>query len=207
LTTPGKAPLQILHPFAGSIQQYSDSLADPDRYRPRDCPQCRAKQPLISHGFYRRTLVDPTFDGFIRVRRYLCQLCKRTVSLLPEFALPWLRFSLTVLSVFLTARLLLGLSLAAAIARTALPMPYQRCQFWIRRFLRQAPALGLSLTPLTPPVTATDPLRALRMLQSTGWIAAHRFLFSKLRAHLLGWPPSLAPQGLAAALLPRQRPA
>ena len=29
----------------------------------------------------------------IRVRRYLCQACQRTVSLLPEFALPYLRFS------------------------------------------------------------------------------------------------------------------
>jgi hypothetical protein len=29
----------------------------------------------------------------IRVRRYLCRLCQRTVSVLPEFALPWLRFS------------------------------------------------------------------------------------------------------------------
>jgi hypothetical protein len=30
------------------------------------------------------------------------------------------------------------------------------------------------------------------MLESIGWIAAHRFLFSELRAHLLGWPPFLA---------------
>src|ERR1035437_557296 len=41
------------------------------------------------------------------------------------------------------------------------------------------------------------------MLDSIGWIAAHRFLFSQLRAHLLGWPACLAPAGrritLAAA--------
>ena len=44
--------------------------------------------------------------------------------------------------------------------------------------------------------------RALGMLQSIGWIAAHRFLFSQLRAHLLGWPDSLAPQGRRAGLAP-----
>ena len=27
------------------------------------------------------------------------------------------------------------------------------------------------------------------MLESTGWIAAHRFLFAGVRCHLLGWPP------------------
>src|SRR5881628_2595819 len=98
--------MQILHPFAGSIQQYLEEISDPDRYRPDRCPQCETKQSLVGHGFYTRTLVDCAFDGVIRVRRYLCRLCKRTVSLLPQFALPWLRFSLAVISLFLMARLL-----------------------------------------------------------------------------------------------------
>ena len=37
--------------------------------------------------------------------------------------------------------------------------------------------------------------KALHMLQATGWIEAHRFLFSDLRVHLLGWPAFLAPDG------------
>ena len=48
--------MQILHPFAGSIQQYLETISDPDRYRPEHCPQCQAKEPLVGHGFYRRTL-------------------------------------------------------------------------------------------------------------------------------------------------------
>src|SRR6185295_7312441 len=112
---PERLPMQILHPFAGSIQLYLKAISDPDLYRPDHCPQCEAKQPLTGHGFYSRTLVDPAFDGMIRVRRYLCRLCQRTVSLLPDFALPWLRFSLTVISLFLVARLLQGRTLAAAV--------------------------------------------------------------------------------------------
>ena len=194
--------MQILHPFAGSIQQYSEAISDLDRYRPDHCPQCEVKQPLTGHGFYRRTLVDPGFDGVIRVRRYLCRLCKRTVSLLPYFALPWLRFSLTVISLFLVARLLRGLTLAAAaLAASQTAMPYQRGQFWIRRFRKQAPTLGLALAALAAPATAPDPVtRTLGMLEATGWIAAHRFLFSELRAHLLGWPPFLAPRGRRTTL-------
>jgi hypothetical protein len=79
--------MQILHRFAGSIQRYSEELSDPDRYRPDHCPQCEAHRPLRAHGFYTRTLVDIAFDGVIRVRRYLCCCCKRTLSLPPEFAL------------------------------------------------------------------------------------------------------------------------
>src|SRR5208282_4490247 len=98
------------------------------------CPQCQAKHPLTAHGFYTRTLIDTTFDGVIRVRRYLCQACRRTVSLLPEFTLPYLRSSLTVIALFVVACLLHGQTLQSAAAAAPPPMPYQRGQFWLRRF-------------------------------------------------------------------------
>jgi Domain of unknown function (DUF6431) len=198
--------MQILQLFVGSIQRYLDQIADPDRYRPDHCPQCNAQRPLTGHGFYRRTLVDITFNGVLRVRRYLCCSCKRTVSLLPEFVLPWLRFSISVIALFLTARLLNGLTLlAAAEAAAQTAMPYQRGQFWIRRFQNQAPALSVALGPLAVPGHARDPApdfvsRALRMLESIGWIAAHHFLFAQLRVHLLGWPADLIATGRRTTL-------
>ena len=196
--------MQILHRFSGSIQRYSEELSDPDRYRPDHCPQCAAHHPLRAHGFYSRTLVDIAFDGTIRVRRYLCRCCKRTVSLLPEFALPYLRFGTVVIALFLVARLFLGLTLKAAAESAKLAgAPYQRGQFWIRRFRRQAEGLCGALAALIAPPGAPDfTSRALQMLESIGWIAAHRFLFADLRVHLLGWPAFLAPDGRIAALPP-----
>jgi len=201
--------VQILHPFMGSVQQYLDELADPDRYRPDHCPQCEAARPLAAHGFYSRTVVDTEFDGSIPVRRYLCRCCKRTVSLLPEFALPYLRFSITTIALFLIVRLLGGSTLSAAAVAAMLPgMPYQRGQFWVRRFLSQAERLCAALAALiTPPSAPHFASRALLMLQSTGWIAAHRFLFADLRFHLLGWPAFLAPDGRLTALRPTAPPA
>ena len=198
----------MLHPYAGSIQQYAEEIADPSRYRPDHCPQCQAAHALIAHGFYRRTLVDAGFDGSIRVRRYLCRPCRRTVSLLPQFALPYLRFSVAVIGLFLTARLQVGRALAAAAALAGLPsMPYQRGQFWVRRFRRQAKALCAALVARTTPVTASSfVLSAVHMLQSIGWIAAHHFLFADLRVHLLGWPEFLTPDGRAVTLRPAPPP-
>ena len=197
--------MQILHPFAGSIQQYIQQLSDPDRYRPGHCPQCQVKRPLSAHGFYTRTLIDTDFDGPIPVRRYLCQSCQRTVSLLPEFVLPYLRSSILLIGLFLLARLLHAQTLAAAAKAS---MPYQRGQFWIRRFRRQAETLCIALAALARPAPAPDFVsRALLMLESTGWIAAHRFLFATLRCHLLGWPHSLVPDGRRAALSPAGAPA
>jgi len=200
--------MQILHPFTGSVQEYETEISDADRYRPDHCPQCEARHPLIAHGFYSRTLVDLTFDGLLRVRRYLCRFCKRTLSLLPEFALPYLRFSVSIISLFLIARLLQGATLAAAAVGAAQPaMPYQRGQFWARRFQRQAAALCAALAALTaPPAAPNFVRRALDMLQLIGWIAAHRFLFADLRFHLLGWPAFLIPDGRCAALRPAPSP-
>jgi hypothetical protein len=96
--------------------------------------------------------VDAGFDGSIRVRRYLCSLCRRTVSLLPQFALPYLRFSVTAIALFLMARLRVGHTLVAAAALAGLPnMPYQRGQFWIRRFHKQAESICAALATLTAP--------------------------------------------------------
>lgn len=201
--------MQILHPFAGPIQQYAEQIADPDRYRPDHCPQCQTQHSLIAHGFYSRTVVDTGFDESIRVRRYLCRCCKRTVSLLPQFALPYLRFGITVIALFLIARLLRGHTLAAAAVLAGLPnMPYQRGQFWIRRFQRQAENICAALATLTAPMAALNFVsRALQMLEAVGWIAGHRFLFADLRFHLLGWPAFLAPDGRIAALRPPAPPA
>jgi transposase-like protein len=189
--------MQILHPFRGSIQQYGEEISDANRYRPAGCPQCQARCPLIAHGFYCRTLVDVALDDTIRVRRYLCRLCKRTVSLLPEFALPYLRFSISLIRLFLVTCLLEGSCLREAAGAAGQPhMPYQRGQFWIRRFQKQAAALCTALASLTAVTPAADFLtRALRMLEAIGWIAAHRFLFTELRMHLLGWPRFLIPHG------------
>lgn len=189
--------MQMLHACRGSIQQYLREISDPHRCRPNSCPLCQAQRPLTAHGFYSRTLVDVAFDGVIRVRRYLCRLCKRTVSLLPEFALPYLRFSVSVISLFLVARLLAGRTLREAAGVAAQPnMPYQRGQFWVRRFQKQAVALCAALANMTAVIPSADFLtRALHMLEAVGWVAAHRFLFAQLRMHLLGWPRFLIPHG------------
>ena len=192
--------MQMLHPLIASIQRYVQHIqrrSAASRHRPQRCPICDARCPLRAHGFYRRTLLDVNFDGVIPVRRYLCLLCGRTVSLLPQVALPYLRFGIAIIALFVVARLLEGRTLREAARAASQPkMPYQRGQSWVRRFRAQAAALCLALVSLTALPQAPDfPTRALRMLQASGWIRAHCYLFGRLRMHLLGWPPFLAPRG------------
>jgi hypothetical protein len=67
----------------------------------------------------------------------------------------------------------------------------------VRRFSKQAEPLSSALAALTAVIAAPSFVsKALGMLEKIGWMAAHRFLFSDLRMHLLGWGQSLAPHGL-----------
>jgi hypothetical protein len=192
----------MLYPFSISIEKYVMSIADGDqaaRCRPEKCPQC-LKGQMDSHGFYRRTVSDVEWNGEIRVRRYLCQACRRTVSLLPDFVLPYWRFTILLMRLFLMARLVSRQTWAAAADSGHQPeMPYQRGQQWVRRFVRRAESIAAALAALVFPVEAVDfTARAIGMLEQAGWIAAHRFLFSQLRMHLMGWPEFLAPAGKPA---------
>jgi transposase-like protein len=198
--------MQRLHPCRGSIPEYLQVVLNPKRHRLEldHCSLCEAPGPLRRHGFYFRTVVDLRYEGTIPVQRYLCLRCRRTISLLPEFALPYLRFGIVVIGLFLVARLLHRRTLAkAALAASQPKMPYQRAQFWVRRFRRQAEALCAALSSLTAVTPASDfRRRALQMLEAIGWRPAHRFLLGQLRMHLLGWPPFLAPHGLRINISP-----
>ena len=197
--------MQMLYAFSGSIQQYIErvgSSEEASRCRPATCPQCESKRPLVCHGFYSRTVVDLEMEYVIRVRRYLCWACRRTVSLLPEFVLPYLRFAIVVIAAFLKARLWNGQTLKGAAETAHQPrMPYQRGQQWVARFRRQAESLSAALAAMVRPIVAADfAHKAIQMLEETGWVQAHRFLFAQLRQHLLGWPDCLAPAGIAVTM-------
>lgn len=191
--------MQNLHPFSGSIQQYAERDLGSDPYRPESCPLCQAKQKLTPHGFYNRTIVDLDFESVLRIRRFLCRLCRRTISLLPDGVLPYVRYSVKVIGRFMKARLKDGQTLKeSAVAAGQVGMPYQRGQQWLRRFQRQAESISAALAGLVSPMAGADfTTKAVDMLERAGWIRAHRFLFEQLRVHLLGWPECLAPAGIA----------
>jgi len=56
---------------------------------PRKCPfkDCGVNLEMKKNGYYKRSLYTISFTGRIRVRRYKCPKCKRTLSMLPSFCL------------------------------------------------------------------------------------------------------------------------
>jgi len=56
---------------------------------PGKCPfkDCRIPLEMKKHGYYERYFLTTTFTGSIRIRRYRCPKCGRTLSMLPSFCL------------------------------------------------------------------------------------------------------------------------
>jgi hypothetical protein len=73
---------------------------------PEKCPHkdCHAPVKMKKHGFYSRYISVSGFIGKIRIRRYICPICGRTVSMLPSFCVPWmLHGTLTIIIALLIA--------------------------------------------------------------------------------------------------------
>jgi hypothetical protein len=62
---------------------------------PKKCPygDCGINIEMKKNGFYRRFLITITFSGKIRIRRYKCLKCGRTLSMLPSFCLSGYSYS------------------------------------------------------------------------------------------------------------------
>lgn len=58
-----------------------------------ECPCCGAGIKLYRHGFYYRNYINGKKEYRIKICRYYCRSCKKTLSLLPWFLLPYFQHS------------------------------------------------------------------------------------------------------------------
>lgn len=79
----------VVADFELDVQSYCRQFAEIAFPRPDNCPNCGQLGKLIGHGSYPRHPCDHERPLLIRVKRFLCHACHRTVSLLPSFCLPY----------------------------------------------------------------------------------------------------------------------
>ena len=61
---------------------------------PGRCPNKSCNLPVVlkKHGFYERHLILKEFLGLIKIRRYKCPVCGKTLSMLPSFCVPGFQY-------------------------------------------------------------------------------------------------------------------
>ena len=94
----------IVAEFQCSIQAYIAGFATLVFLRPTSCPACGALHSFIGHGFYVRFALDADHVFELRIKRWYCKSCQRTLSLLPSFLLRFRHYLLAVIQAVVIAR-------------------------------------------------------------------------------------------------------
>jgi len=83
--------MQQIIAFSGGPEEYVRDGAHRKMARPDGCAICGKSGGMRAHGYYSRsvTIPGPIMRLLIQIRRFLCCFCRRTTSMLPDFAQPY----------------------------------------------------------------------------------------------------------------------
>jgi hypothetical protein len=177
----------IVTDFGADVQSYLvhfDELVFP---RPAVCPHCRVSDTLIGHGFYARQPTDGQHDYQIQIKRWCCNSCHRTTSLLPSFLLRFRHYLLSIIQSVVVARFEEHASwshVSASAAAAGLPAACT-CVRWCVSFAQQAPRWWAAVQQTLAQQDASSPV-----LDPLGTAAGPRDAPTALlhaSVHLLAW--------------------
>jgi hypothetical protein len=176
----------ILRPFSVDVEDLVDlsRLPSVDDLRPCACPLCGepSQRPgerlgIVGHGTYLRQVLEASKAIVIRVRRYLCRACRRTISVLPEALLPRRWYAAGAILLALVLSLLLGKTAEEIRRRFAAPgetRGWKTLDRWQRQLFAPlwrwvAAQLGFAAgVPAADRIQRSDRLRRLLFLHGAG---------------------------------------
>jgi hypothetical protein len=89
--------MSILADFGCNEQEYIDQEKHKGSACPEGWPWCGGQDCLIGHGTYQRKAKDEQRVYWIRVKRWFCKNCHRTLSILPNFLFPYRQYLVRVI--------------------------------------------------------------------------------------------------------------
>jgi len=91
--------MQVLFSSGQNPEEYKEGGSGTYPGAPGRCPfkNCKTQKKLKKHGYYQRYIKTPMYSGKIRIRRYKCTVCGRTISMLPSFCIPGFQYGAEVI--------------------------------------------------------------------------------------------------------------
>jgi hypothetical protein len=194
----------IVTDFGCFVHEYVERFGQLVFPRPARCPHCHVLEALIGHGFYWRKALSPTQVYVLRIKRWYCKACQRTVSLLPSFLLRFRHYLLEVVQWVVVTRFEDGASWVRVARRCAVDgAPSARTiRRWCDSFAEHASVWWAAIQQTLAEHDAASPLLD-PLGESAGPRDAPRALL-QAALHLLAWAktrwPELATYGLADRL-------
>lgn len=119
--------MPIFHSFNLSPAQYRHQFKSLDIPRPKCCPFCKSIHSFHRHGVYWRYVLDGRQEQqYVPAPRFLCRVCRHTLSILPTFVIPFFQYSVPVILSALRAWFLK--------TGNSPNVPAACLRFWRRRF-------------------------------------------------------------------------
>ena len=156
--------MSIVTDFGPDVQSYLAHFDTQLFPRPAVCPHCQASDTLIGHGFYERQPTDGEHTYRIRIKRWCCDTCHHTTSLLPSFLLCYRHYLLSVIQSVVVARFEQHAAwshVTTAVAPAGWPLACT-CKRWCASFAHEASrwwaAVQQTLAQQDPHSPGLDPL-------------------------------------------------
>lgn len=153
----------LIHHFNLTVEEYANRGADLDVPEIDVCPYCKARTRLQHHGSYDRNAIDSERVYRIPIFRLRCPCCRKTVSLLPDFLIPYYQHTLSTIMDRLKEK----------VVHDHLIGVRQLVQFYVKRFLSQLPVVEMFFRhegyrePI-PQRTKEKVIRLLEMISAFG---------------------------------------
>ena len=177
----------IVTEFGCLVHEYVECFGQLVFPRPDRCPHCQVLDVLIGHGFYWRKALSPTAVYVLRIKRWYCTACQRTVSLLPSFLLRFRHYLLDVIQSVVVARFEDGASWVMVARRCSVDgAPSTRTlRRWCESFAEHAAVWWAAIQQTLAEHDAASPLLD-PLGQAAGPREAPRALL-RAALHLLAW--------------------
>lgn len=89
--------LVLPYDFGILIDEYAERGKKNDFPEIERCPHCKGRTCLARHGFYWRNAITAAELYRLPICRLICPSCRKTVSLLPTFLLPYFQHTVNVI--------------------------------------------------------------------------------------------------------------
>lgn len=123
---------------------------EPERCLFKDCSM---PVKLKKHGYYKRFFISKNYTGVLYIRRYICPICGRTVSMLPYFCISYFQYSALDILNMLYEFYHDGISLEKLIKRAKEKMPFierRHINFYRKRIIRNRKLIQYVLNLISP---------------------------------------------------------
>jgi len=107
--------MPIVAEFGPDVQEYVEFGKECACPRPGSCPHCGAAGQMVGHGYYKRKPKGLGQCWLLRVKRWKCKVCGKTVGAVPSFLLFFRHYLLEILQSVVVGRFETGYSWAETV--------------------------------------------------------------------------------------------